>query len=74
MKKKDTKALERPGRPRSEAVLIKPAEEMSYASTLRDLKRRVNPDEQGVTFRGIRETISKDLLVEIKCPKKAEGG
>ena len=31
-KKKDKKAPERPGRPRSEAVLIKPAKGMSYAS------------------------------------------
>ena len=42
---------------------------MSYASILRDLKRCVNPDELGVTIQVIRETRSKDLLVELKCPK-----
>ena len=70
MKKKDAKALEKPGRPGSEAMLIKPAEGISYASILRDLERRVNPDELGVTVQGIREKRSKDLLVELKCPKE----
>ena len=37
---------------------------------MRGLKRRVNPDEQGVKVQGIRETRSKDLLVDQKgvCP------
>ena len=39
---------------------------MSYASILRELKKRVNPDELGVTVQGIRETRSKDFLVELK--------
>ena len=71
MKKKDTKTPERRGRPRSEAVLIKPAKEMSNASILRDLERCVNPDELGVTVKGIREVRTKDLLVELKYPKES---
>ena len=39
---------------------------MSYASILRDLKRRVKPE-------GIWETRSKDLLVELKFPKEGRG-
>ena len=46
---------------------------MSYASILRDLKKRVNPDELGATVQGIRETRSKDLLVELKCSTKSRG-
>ena len=61
------------GHPRSEAVLIKPAEGISYASILHDLKRRVNPDELGLTVQGIRETRSKNLLMELKRPKEGKG-
>ena len=46
---------------------------MSYAATLRDLKKRVKPDEMGVTVQGIRETRPKDLLVELKCSKEGKG-
>ena len=46
---------------------------MSYASILRDLKRRVNPDELGVTVQGIREMHPKDLLVELNFPKEGRG-
>ena len=46
---------------------------MSYSSILRDLKRRINLDELGVTIQGIRETRSKDLLVELKCLKEGRG-
>ena len=54
-------------------MLIKPAEGMSYASILRELKKRVNPDELGATVQGIREKRSKDLLVELKCSTKSRG-
>ena len=43
---------------------------MIYASNLRGLKKRVNPDELGATVQGIRETRSNDLIVELKCSKK----
>ena len=46
-----------------------PSEEeegVSYALVLENLKSRVNPEELGVTIEGIRETRSKDLLVERK--------
>ena len=43
--KKPSNTPERPRHARSEAVLIKPAERMSYATILRELKKRVNPDE-----------------------------
>ena len=46
---------------------------MSYASILRELKKRVNPDELGATVQGIREMRSKDLLVELKCSTKSGG-
>ena len=64
--KKPSNTPEQPRHARSEAVLIKPAEEMSYATILRELKKRVNPDELGATVQGIRETRSKDFLVELK--------
>ena len=68
--KKLSRTQEKPRRARPEAVLIKPAEGMSYASILRGLKKRVNPDELGATVQGIRETRSKELIVELKCSKK----
>ena len=43
-------------RARSEAMFAKPTEGMSCASILRDLKKRVNPDELGATVQGIMET------------------
>ena len=46
---------------------------MSYAAILKDLKKHVKPDELGVTVHGIRETRSKDLLVELKCSKGGRG-
>ena len=42
-------------------------EGVSYAEILKNLKSRVNPEELGVEVGGIRETRTKDLLVEIKC-------
>ena len=51
-------------------MLIKPTEEMSYASILRRLKKRVNPDELGTIVQGIRETRSKNMIVELKCSIK----
>ena len=71
--KKPFKTPETPRRARPEAVLIKPAEGMSYASILRELKQSVNPEELGATVQGIRETRSKDLLVELKCSTKCRG-
>ena len=71
--KKPSKMPEKPRRVRPEAVLIKPAEGMSYALILRELKKRVNPDELGVTVQRIREIRSKDLLVELKCSSKSKG-
>ena len=68
--KKLSRTQEKSRRLRPEAVLIKTAEGMSYASILRRLKKRVNPDELGATAQGIRETRSKDLIVELKCSKK----
>ena len=73
-KKKKEKKLsttpEKSLRARPEAVLIKPAEGMSYASILRELKKRVNPDVLGATVQGIRETRFKELLVKLKCSTK----
>ena len=53
-----------------EVVLIKSAEKTSYASILRELKVRVNPDELGATVQRIRDTCSKELLIELKCSKR----
>ena len=70
---KPTKTPETPHRPRPEALLIKPAEGTSYASILREIKMRVNPDELGATVQRIRETHSKDLLAELNCSTKSRG-
>ena len=51
-------------------MLIKPTEGVSYAAISKDLKKHVKLDELGVTVHGIRETHSKDLLVELKCSKE----
>ena len=50
------KKPERPKRARSEAVIMKPAEGVSSAAILKNLKRRVNSEELGVRIDGIRET------------------
>ena len=71
--KKAAKIPERRKRTRPEAVLIKPVEGMSYATILRDLKKRVHPDELGVIVQRIRETRSKDFMVELKCSKEGRG-
>ena len=44
--KPGVKKLERPRRARPEAVLIKPAEGVSYAAILKDLIKHVKPDER----------------------------
>ena len=54
-------------------MLIKPTEGVSYTAILKDLKKHVKPDELGFTVHGIRETRSKDLLVELKCSKEDRG-
>ena len=73
--KKPSNTPEKPRRACPEAVLIKPVEGISYVTILRELKKRVNPDELGATVQGIREMRSKDLLEELKCStKKADGG
>ena len=75
-KKKSKAALRKPERPkraRSEAVIIKPVEGVSYSAILKNLKSRVNPEELGVKVGGIRETRTKDLLVEIKCAARDRG-
>ena len=71
--KKADKTPERPRRARPEAVLINLGERLSYAAILKDLKKCVKPDELGLTVQGIRETCSKDLLVELKCFKEGRG-
>ena len=71
--KPEAKKPDWPRRTRPEAVLIKPTEGVSYAAILKDLKKHVEPDELGVTVHGIRETRSKDLLVELKCSKEGRG-
>ena len=56
MSEPENRRTERPKRARSEAVLIKPSEGISYAAILKNLKSRVNLEELGVTIGGIRET------------------
>ena len=72
-KKPEAKKPNWPRRARAEAVLTKTTEGVSYAAILKDLKKHVKPDELGVTVHGIRETRSKDLLVELKCSKEGRG-
>ena len=59
--------------PHQKKKKIKAAEEVSYASILKDLKERVKPEKQGVTVQGVRETRSGDLLVELKCSADEKG-
>ena len=54
-------------------MLIKPAEGVSYAAILNDLKKRVKPEEVGITVQQIRETHSKDLLVKLKSFNQDRG-
>ena len=58
--KPEAKKPEWPKRARREAMLIQPTEGVSYAAILKDLKKRVKPDEQGVTVQKIRETRSEN--------------
>ena len=60
-------------RARPEAVLINPADGVSYADVLKDLKKHVKRDEQCITVHRIRETRFEDLLVEQKCSKEGRG-
>ena len=71
--KAEAKKPDWPRRGRLEAVLIKPAEGVSYAAILKDLKKYVKHDELGVKVYGIRKTRSNDLLVELKCSKEGRG-
>ena len=57
--KPEAKEPDWPTRGSPEAVLIKPAERVSYTAV--------------ITVHGIRETRSKDLLVELKCSKEDRG-
>ena len=54
--KPEAKKPEWPRCARPKAVLIKPVERVSYAAILKDIKKRVKPDELGVVVQGIRET------------------
>ena len=40
---------------------------------LKNLKKRVKPDELSATVQQIREMRSKALLVELKCSKEGKG-
>ena len=48
-------------------------EGVSYAAILKNQKSRVNPEELGFKIGGIRETRTKDLLVEVKCAAEDRG-
>ena len=50
--------------PRSEAILIKPLEGVSYVVILNNLKSCVSPEKLGANVGGIRETRTKSLLEE----------
>ena len=71
--KLETRKPERPKRVHFEAVLIKSVKGVSYVAILKNLQSRVNPEELGVMISGVRETRTKDLLVEIKCAAKDRG-
>ena len=71
--KLDAKKPDCPRRAHPEAVLIKPAEGVSYTAIFKNLKKNVKPDELGVTVHGIRKTCSRGLLLELKCSKEGRG-
>ena len=54
-------------------MLIKPADGVRYAKSWKNLKMHVKPDNLGLKVHVIRETRSKDLLVELKCSKEGRG-
>ena len=68
-----SKKPERPKRVHSELVQIKCTESVSNAAFLKNLKSRVNPEELGVKIGGIRETRTKNLVVEVKCAAEDRG-
>ena len=53
-------------------AMTKPVERVSYAVILKNLKSRINSEELGATDLGIRETRSKDLLVEVCIKRQRE--
>ena len=69
----EAKKLERPRRARSEVVLVKPAERVSYAAFLKELRKHVKPVELSVIIHGIRKRRSKDLLGKLEYSKEDRG-
>lgn len=75
-KKQEQKAKPPPDKPaakkeilrraRPEAILVKPAQGQSYAQVLKDLKCKIKPDTLGVKIKGVRQTRSGDVLIEVK--------
>lgn len=51
--------------PRSEAVLIKPAEGHTYAEILKNLRNNVKPGDADVKIRTVRKTMAGALLLEM---------
>ena len=68
--KVEARKPEWPRRACPEAIIIKPVEGVSYTDNLKFLKKRVKPDELGIIVNGIKETRSKDLLIELKFSKE----
>lgn len=60
-----SKGGKKPKRPRSEAVLIRPADGRKYADVLKDIRSKVRPDDIGVTVKAVRETRAGYILVEL---------
>ena len=54
----------KPRRPRTEAVLVKPAEGKSYADVLQKIKVGVDPSATNTVFKTIRCTRGGDVLLE----------
>lgn len=61
----ETKRKENKRRARHEAVLTKPSKGSSYAKVLKNLKSKVKPSTLGVEVKGIRQTNSGDVIIEV---------
>lgn len=58
------------GRARLEADLIKPADNVSCAKSLNNLKRKMEPEELRIKIEGVRETRDEEVSMELwKTPK-----
>lgn len=57
-------------RSRPEAILIKPAEEQTYADTLKKIRTTTKPDASGTEIKSVRKTRDGSILLELGAGSK----